>query len=157
MEPVRPPAGAPVNVAHTGPVQDVTVTTSPGGARVSLDGNTAVACSTPCTLKAASGRHTLMVMLPGYEMERREFLMGNSPTELAPLVLRAAGGTLMLTSDPKGASVLINGKRIDMVTPAQIPLAPGTYQVTVEKDGRQSTAQVEIRNGINYSKIPLGQ
>jgi hypothetical protein len=97
------------------------------------------------------------VILPGYELERREFLMGNSPTELAPLVLRAAGGTLMLTSEPKGASVLINGKRIDMVTPAQIPLAPGTYQITVEKDGRQSTAQVEIRNGINYSKIPLGQ
>jgi hypothetical protein len=102
-----------------------------------------------------SGKHTLIVMLPGYEMVRREFLMGNNPTELAPLILRAAGGTLMLNSDPKGASVLINGKRIDMVTPAQIPLAPGTYQVTVEKDGRQSTAQVEIHNGINYSKIPL--
>ena len=98
-----------------------------------------------------------MVLLPGYEIDRREFLMGNSPLELPPLVLRAAGGTLMLTSEPKGASVLINGKRIDMVTPAQIPLAPGTYQITVEKDGRQSTAQVEIHNGINYSRIPLGQ
>jgi serine/threonine-protein kinase len=155
VEPVRPPAGAPASVAHTGPAQDVTVTTSPGGAKASLDGNTAAACSTPCTLKAASGKHTLMVMLPGYEMESREFLMGNSATELAPLVLRAAGGTLMLTSDPKGASVSINGRRIDMVTPAQIPLAPGTYQITVEKDGRQSTAQVEIRNGINYSKLVL--
>uniref|UniRef100_Q01U30 non-specific serine/threonine protein kinase n=1 Tax=Solibacter usitatus (strain Ellin6076) TaxID=234267 RepID=Q01U30_SOLUE len=155
VEPVRPPAGAPVNVAHTGPAQDVTFTTSPGGARVSLDGNTSEACSTPCTLKAASGKHTLMAVLPGYEIERREFQMGSSPLELAPLVLRAAGGTLMLTSEPKGATVLINGKRIEMVTPAQIPLAPGTYQITVEKDGRQSTSQVEIRNGINYSKIPL--
>jgi tRNA A-37 threonylcarbamoyl transferase component Bud32 len=157
VEPVRPPAGAPVSVAHTGPAQDVAVSTSPGGATASLDGNTAAACFTPCSLKAASGRHTLMVLLPGYEIDRREFLMGNSPLELPPLVLRAAGGTLMLTSEPKGASVLINGKRIDMVTPAQIPLAPGTYQITVEKDGRQSTAQVEIHNGINYSRIPLGQ
>jgi serine/threonine-protein kinase len=156
VEPPRPPAGAPpVRVAHVGPAQDVMVTTSPGGARASLEGDPEGACSTPCTLKAVSGKHTLIVMLPGYEMVRREFLMGNNPTELAPVILRAAGGTLMLTSDPKGASVSINGKRIDMVTPAQIPLAPGTYQITVEKDGRQSTAQVEIHNGINYNRISL--
>ena len=157
VEPARPPAGAPVRVAHVGPAQDVMVTTSPGGARASLEGDPEGACSTPCTLKAVSGKHTLIVMLPGYEIVRHEFLMGNNPTELAPVILRAAGGTLMLNSDPKGASVLINGKRIDMVTPAQIPLAPGTYQITVEKDGRQSTTQVEIRNGINHLRLPLGQ
>jgi hypothetical protein len=63
----------------------------------------------------------------------------------------------MLTSDPLGASVSVNGKRIDMVTPAQIPLAPGTYLIGIEKDGRQASAQVEVHNGLNYRKLLLVQ
>ena len=85
------------------------------------------------------------------------FLVGTSPLELAPMIMSAAGGTLMLTSDPVGASVSVNGKRTAMVTPAQIPLAFGTYPITVEKDGRQATEQVEIHDGLNYQKITLGQ
>jgi hypothetical protein len=138
-------------------LQDVTVTSSPGGATASLDGNIAAGCTTPCALKAPSGKHLLMITLAGYEIERREFLVGNGPQELPPVVLRAAGGTLMLTSEPIGAAVLVNGRRVDMVTPVQIPLAPGIYTIGVEKDGRQATAQVEIRNGINYRKLVLGQ
>jgi serine/threonine-protein kinase len=151
------PGGAASRGVRNAAAQDVAITTSPGGATVSLDGNTSVVCTTPCALKAAAGRHTVVVSLPGYEMERREFLMGNGPQELAPLVLRAAAGTLMLTSDPLGASVSVNGKRIDMVTPAQIPLAPGTYLIGIEKDGRQASAQVEVHNGLNYRKLLLVQ
>ena len=95
--------------------------------------------------------------MPGYQIERHEFQMGNGPQEMAPMILRTAGGTLMLTSDPVGATVLVNGKRTDMVTPAQIPLALGTYVIAVEKDGRQASEKIEIRNGINFRKIPLGQ
>jgi hypothetical protein len=63
----------------------------------------------------------------------------------------------MLTSVPPGASVLVNGRRIDRVTPVQIPLAAGSYTITLDKDGRQVSETVEIRNGINYRKILLGQ
>ncbi|MCU1239127.1 MAG: serine/threonine protein kinase [Candidatus Solibacter sp.] len=145
----------PVRTAAVG--QDVMVSSSPGGATANLDGDAAGGCPTPCTLKATPGRHTLTVAMPGYQIERREFQMGNGPQEMAPVILRAAGGTLMLTSDPVGAVVLVNGKRIDMVTPAQIPLAPGTYVIGVEKDGRQVTENIEIRNGINYRKLLLGR
>jgi len=49
----------------------------------------------------------------------------------------------MLTSDPAGASVLVNGQRQAEATPAQIQLAPGSYQITVEwKNGRQATRTV---------------
>ena len=159
----RPPAAvkrlpaAPAKVARDVVLQDVNVTSSPGGATASLDGNPNAICSTPCILKAAPGRHTLVISLAGYQMERHEFLVGTGPLELAPVFLRAVGGTLMLTSDPVGAAVSVNGKRINMLTPAQIPLAPGTYVITIEKDGRRSTQTIEIHDGINYSKIPLGQ
>ena len=67
-------------------------------------------------------------------------------------------GTLMLSSDPVGAVVLINGKRQTQVTPAQIQLAPGSYSITVEwKDGKQATRTVQIKDGINFQKFMVGQ
>jgi hypothetical protein len=155
-ESARPPAAQPAKPGvRTAAMQDVVVISSPGGATASLDGNTAVTCSTPCSLSAAPGRHTLSLSMPGYQMERHDILVATSTLELAPVILKAAGGTLMLTSDPVGAAVSVNGKRMEAVTPTQIPLALGTYTVTIEKDGRQATEKVEIRNGINYLKLQL--
>lgn len=130
---------------------------SPGGATATLDGNPALACSTPCTLRAAPGAHRLAFTLPGYQIERREFTVGAGPMELTPVALKRSGGTLMLTSDPIGAAISVNGKRTDLVTPAQIPLASGVYSIMVEKDGRQSTEQVEIKDRMTMRKIILGQ
>ena len=78
--------------------------------------------------------------------------------ELPAVVLHQAQGTLMLTSDPIGAAVLVDGKRQPQVTPAQIQLAPGSYSITVEwKDGKQATRTVQIKDGINYQKFLLGK
>jgi hypothetical protein len=131
--------------------------TSPGGATVTLDGNPAMACSTPCSLNAAQGKHTLSLVLPGYQIERREFMVGARPLELPSIMLQAAGGTLMLSSDPTGAAISINGKRIEKQTPAQISLGLGVYSVTVEKGGRQTTEKIEITSGIIQRKLILGQ
>ena len=109
-------------------------------------------------MEAAPGHHTIGIAKQGYDVERRDVEVGSSPVELPAVVLRAVQGTLMLTSQPEGAAVLVNGKRYTQSTPAQINLAPGTYSITVEwKDGKQSTRAVEIRNGINYQKFLLGQ
>ena len=148
----RPPA--PV---RAGAAQEVTVMTSPAGATATLDGNPSTACSTPCTLRAAPGRHNLAYTKPGYQIERREFAVGTAPLELTPVALSPHGGTLMLSSDPKGAAISVNGKRIEQVTPAQIPLASGVYSITIEKDGRQATEQVEIKDGMTTKKITLAQ
>jgi hypothetical protein len=105
----------------------------------------------------AQGTHTLSLILPGHQIERREFTVGTSLLELTPVVLRRVGGTLMLSSVPNGAAISINGKRIDQVTPAQIPLALGVYSIAIEKGGRQATEQVEIRSGMTSRRIILGQ
>jgi serine/threonine-protein kinase len=148
----RPPA--PV---RAGAAQEVTVMTSPAGATATLDGNASTACSTPCTLRAAPGRHALAYTKPGYQIERREFAVGTAPLELTPVALSPHGGTLMLSSEPKGAAISVNGKRIEQVTPAQIPLASGVYSITIEKDGRQATEKIEIKDGMTTRKITLGQ
>ena len=153
-----PPEDAGPGEACRGPrLQPVTVISSPGGATATLDGRSETACTTPCSLDAAPGRHTVALAMPGYQMERRDVEVGSGPVEMPPVVLRSHAGTLMLSSDPAGAAVLVNGRRVPQTTPAQLPLAPGTYQITVEKDGRQSTSSVEIRNGeIKSLRVLLG-
>ena len=106
--------------------QEVMFTSSPGGATATLDGNSSMACTTPCSLTAAQGKHTVVLTMPGYEIVRRDFTVGAAPLELTPFALTAVGGTLMLTSVPDGAAISVNGKRIDKVTPAEIPLGLGT-------------------------------
>jgi serine/threonine protein kinase len=149
----RAPERAPERAAEA--VQAVTVISSPAGASATLDGRPDAVCTTPCTLDAAPGRHNISLVLGGYQVERREFDVGSGPLELPAVVLRAPGGTLMLSSVPGGANVLINGRAIGKTTPAQIQLPLGSYKVTVEHEGRQATHTVDVRNGISYLKITL--
>jgi len=147
----RPPVPVPAMA------QPVTIISSPGGATATLDGRSATACTTPCWIDAAPGRHTVAISMDGYHVESREVEVGSNPIELGLVMLRPLGGAIMLTSEPSGAAVLVNDKRIDKTTPAQIQLAPGTYKITVEKDGKQSSETVEVRSGLRYLKIALGQ
>jgi hypothetical protein len=141
-----------------GQVQPVQVITSPGGATAILDGQRATACSTPCSLAAAPGRHTISVSMAGYQVERREVEVGTGPLELAPMILRAPYGTLMLSSVPEGATVTVNGKRIPQVTNTQLQLPPGSYTIGVEKDGRLGTGTVDIHNDeIRTLRLILGE
>jgi predicted Ser/Thr protein kinase len=152
--PVRRPPPPRVSSAP----QPVLVVSSPAGAIATLDGQEDSACTTPCRLEAAPGPHTIEIKKSGYDLERREVNVASSGLELPAVVLRQVMGTLMLTSDPPGAAVLVNGKRQAQVTPAQIPLAPGSYSITVEwKDGKQATRTVQIKDGINFQKVVVGQ
>ena len=88
---------------------------------------------------------------------------GNSLTDALAVVALALFVSFMLGSRPVidrrpyGAAISVDGKRIDQVTPAQIPLALGVYSIMIEKGGRQATEQVEIKNGMTTRKIILGQ
>jgi hypothetical protein len=136
--------------------QPVTVVTSPKGAVATLDGQQETACATPCMLEASPGHHSLELQKQGYDVERRDVEVKDGPVDFPPVLLRSVEGTLMLTSDPAGAAVLVNGKRQPQVTPAQIQLPPGSYSVTVEwKDGKQATRTVQIKDGINFQKFLL--
>jgi serine/threonine protein kinase len=153
-KPVLKPAPAP-RIA-TGP-QTVEVITSPGGATATLDGRPDQACTTPCKLDAAPGRHTVAFTMPGYQIEHRDITVGTGPLELPAIILHAFNGVLMLSSNPPGASILVNGKPMTETTPAQLSLTPGIYKVAVQKNGLQSVNTVEIRNGdTKILKVTLG-
>jgi hypothetical protein len=123
-----------------------------------LDGRREATCSTPCSLNAAPGRHTVSIAMAGYQPEHRDVAVGSGSMELPMVILRATQGTLWVTSSPAGAAITINGKRYPQTTPAQIPLPPGSYRVLLEKDGVQNTSTLEIRNGeTKLLKVLLSQ
>jgi serine/threonine-protein kinase len=135
--------------------QPVHITTSPAGAVATLDNGSS--CQTPCFLEAPPGRHTILIRMAGHQQERREVVVGSSPEDLPLVTLRRQGGTLMLASTPSGARISIDGRLRSETTPARLELAPGTYEVTVEKDGMRKTVRVEIRNGVTkYQPVQLG-
>jgi serine/threonine-protein kinase len=143
--------GRPAN----GP-QDVLVTTEPAGITAVLDNNPAVSCKTPCMLNVLPGRHTITLNQDGYQRESREIRIIDSPVELPTVTLRAQSGTLMLTSTPAGAAIFVNDKPYAQITPTQLSLAPGTYNVRVEKNGVQKSKAIEIQNGVtNFINISL--
>ncbi|MCU1257384.1 MAG: serine/threonine protein kinase [Bryobacterales bacterium] len=136
--------------------QDVWVVTNPPGATAALDGRSDGACQTPCMLLGQRGIHSLSLSLANFQSERRQIRVEGERLDVPPVTLRPAGGTLMLSTIPSGANIFINDKLLTELTPAQLSLAPGSYRVSVERNGSRTTQQVEIRNGAtNYIRIPL--
>jgi len=138
-------------------LQDVWVSTNPPGAKAVLDDDLTQACRTPCMVHAMTGVHHLTISQAGYENEYREIRVGDTAQDVPPITLRKPSGTLMLTTNPAGASVRVNGQLMQQVTPAQIDLPPGNYSITVEKGGKTQTQRIEIEQGMVYVRIPLSQ
>jgi serine/threonine-protein kinase len=128
--------------------QALGIVTNPPGALAALDGHSANSCRTPCTLTAPPGKHFIEITRAGYETEHRQVEVTSGPQDLPPIVMRALGGTLMLSSNPQGATITIDGKQQDKLTPAQLNLPPGTYTIVVAKDGKSQSQTVQIQNGV---------
>ncbi len=131
------------------------MSTNPPGAKAVLDDDLSQACRTPCMVHATTGVHNLTISQAGYENEYREVRIGDTAQDVPPITLRKPSGTLMLTTNPPGALVRVNGQLIQQVTPAAIALPPGTYSITVEKGGQSRTQKVEIQQSIVYLPISL--
>ena len=154
-----PPVRKPAVVVQPAPgPQPVSIISSPAGANATIDSRSDATCKTPCSIDVPAGKHTLVVTMQGYQAERRDLDVGRGPLELPAVILRVITGTLMLSSSPPGAAILVNGKHIDKVTNAMLQLPPGSYKITVEKDGKQGSDQIEIHNGeIKTLRILLDQ
>ncbi len=127
--------------------QSVEVLTDPAGATATLDGSGELTCRTPCKLPASSGVHTVMITLTGYQPESREVRVSHADTEMPLVSMRAANGVLMLTSDPSGLAVIVDGRSTGYQTPVRMTLPAGPHNVTVDRSGTQASGAIQIRNG----------
>jgi tRNA A-37 threonylcarbamoyl transferase component Bud32 len=118
------PAAAPE------PDQFITrIVVSPSGAHVVIDGNPALTCESPCSLALAGGRHTLLARLDGYRDANRIFEIPRDADYSVHLERKT--GTLSVTSDPPGATILLNGQPRAERTPAVFTLPVGSYRLQV--------------------------
>ena len=148
QETVRIPPGTP---------QDVWVTSNPPGAKAVMDGDVSHGCATPCMLQGTPGVHHLTVAQDGFQTQYREIHVGDGASEIPMITLSQPTGTLMLSTNPAGANIWINGKMLEQTTPAQLSLSPGSYTVTVAKDGRTQTQNIQLHESPLYLRIPLRQ
>jgi hypothetical protein len=159
-KPARVPAprdARPVLKSAAPRLQDVWVSTNPPGAKAVLDDDLSQSCRTPCMVHTMPGLHNLTISQAGYENEYREIRVGDTAQDIPPITLRKPSGTLMLTTNPPGATVRVDGRLIQQVTPAQITLPPGNYAITVERAGKTQTQRVEVGQSLVFISIPLGQ
>jgi len=124
--------------------QSVQFLTEPPGAQVTVDGNSSLACRTPCVLMLASGRHALTLQLSGYRPYPRVFNVPQDGDVF--LKLSKTAGTLNVASQPTGASIEINGKVQSERTNASFQLPPGSYHIKVARNGASLDFEVQLRD-----------
>ncbi len=120
----------------------------PPGALVTIDGMGA-GCVTPCSPgELPMGRDIdVELVLDGYRPRKETIrLRPNEGTREVSLVMERAVGGLRIESDPSGASVWINGKRLSGTTPLTMDDLRAGQQVAIEikKGGYLPEKRVEI-------------
>jgi hypothetical protein len=140
-----PPAEPPKPPPPAAPKEHwVHIRSNPVGATVSADNDPELRCETPCELPLANGRHVLELSLAGHRLAPRII---NVPNVVDVSVnLDTMAGTLAITSEPSGATIILNGETREEKTPAMIKLPVGKYSIRLLMEGRppfEDTVQVE--------------
>jgi serine/threonine-protein kinase len=122
-------------------VSDVELNSDPPGARIVVDNRSDLACLAPCSVSLAPGRHTLSADMVSYGTTRKIF---NVPTEGSVFVTMARNmGLLVLTSEPAGSEVTIDGKDIGP-TPVHVNLPAGRHHLSLTDGARHHDETIQI-------------
>ena len=138
------------------------VDSTPQGAQVQIDGRTEPSWVTPFAFtNLQPGQHTITVSKPGYSTDTRAVMgiSGNRATVIAHLSQLMA--TLVVTSDPAGANVYVDGRDMGTKTPAQFSVDKGSHVVLVRKMGyidETMNGQFSLGQTLNFAPTlrPLG-
>jgi PKD repeat protein len=143
----------------------LSVTSSPVGATVSIDGT--AAGSTPLTNKElTAGTHTVMLLLAGYEDYSREVTISrNTPVQMQVILSKIAvtspsTGSIQVTTDPAGASVSVDGNGRGTAPVTITDLSSGQHTISITKDGYAGyTTKVTVTGGetipLSLNLVPL--
>jgi len=129
----------------------------PDSAKVEIDGWSEPNWVTPFTAShLAAGMHTIVFSKSGYLQQTKsvESVAGKSidvSAELAPSV-----STIVVTSNPQGANVWVDGKDSGLTTPTQLTVEKGFHKVTVRKAGfKEMSTEETVAEGQTLSFSPV--
>jgi serine/threonine protein kinase len=175
-----PPGGTAVDLptGQTVTTGSLSVTSTPPGASVILDGTDSKA-TTPTILKGvAAGGHTVLLRLSGYADGRQNVTVTPDTTSALQFALTKkldapkppvepgtppvtppaqVETTLRVTSTPSSAAIVLDGKETGELTPATIVVASGSHTILLKLAGYAvATRTVSVANGGQASlSIPL--
>jgi len=151
------PARAPMIIPG-----QMAVDSTPQGAQAQVDGRTDSSYVTPFALtNLQPGQHTITVSKPGYSTDTRAVTVtsGNRATVVVHLSQQMA--TAVVSSDPAGANVYVDGRDTGTKTPSQVSVDKGQHVVLVRKMGyidETMNAQFVLGQTFNFAPTlrPLG-
>jgi serine/threonine-protein kinase len=135
----------------------LSVTSTPAGAQIQIDGQNNSAWVTPFNLAGLNpGQHTLTISKPGYAAETRNIDVGSGSKSFISVQLAQLSATVSVTSDPAGAAIWIDGKDTGRTTPAQISVdKPGNHSFVFKKQGYlDDTATANLQVGQTFRLSP---
>ena len=115
----------------------LSVSSTPAGAQVQIDGKHDSSWVTPLNLNGLNpGQHTLIISKPGYQAETRNIEVASGTKSFLSLQLAQMTAAVSVTSDPAGAAIWMDGRDTGRVTPAQISVdKPGNHSFVFKKQG----------------------
>jgi len=138
------------------------VDSTPQGAQIQVDGHGDPAWVTPYTVSTlAPGQHTVVISKAGFGQATRTADLSSANRTSLVVHLAPLTGTVVVGSDPPGASIYLDGKDTLRLTPSQVTLEKGTHTILVRKPGfldetTSATAQPGQTSHFSPTLRPLG-
>jgi len=136
---------------------ELKLVSQPEGAKVEIDGWSEPNWITPFTAShLAAGHHTLVFTKAGYLQQTRSIDSIATKSVDVSAELTPAVSTLVVTSNPQGANVWVDGKDSGMTTPAQLTVEKGFHRLAVRKTGfRDAAVEETLSEGQTLSFSPV--
>lgn len=122
-------------------VGELDLTVSPNRATITLDGATLRQTLPNKPLKLGPGDHRIKVSLKGYHPETREVTIHSGEQVHLHIVMAPHTGTLIVTTDVPGATVVVDGHRQGKTPLVPIVLHAGRHRLKITKSGYQSVSR----------------
>ncbi|HEX4488231.1 MAG TPA: PEGA domain-containing protein [Terriglobales bacterium] len=147
-------AAAPVVAVVPG---EVTVNTVPAGAQISVDGQVQSGGVTPYDVTGLSpGHHVFTVTKAGFITETRNLEVASRSKFSLFVQLTQTPATVLVTAEPAGAQILLDGHDTGKVTPSQISVEkPGAHTLLIKKQGYlDESTTVNLEPGQSFRFAP---
>lgn len=134
----------------------LSVSSTPAGAQVQIDGKSDSSWVTPFNLNGLNpGQHTLTVSKSGYRAETRNIEVASGSKSIISLQLAQQTATISLITEPAGAAIWMDGRDTGRVTPAQISTdKPGNHNFVLKKQGyldENATTNLQVGQTVRLS------
>ncbi len=146
-------APAPVAVA---PVGQALIDSDPQGAQIQIDGNSDPAWVTPFNVAGLSaGKHLISASKTSYSSDIRSLEVIAGAKANLTLHLTPMNAVIVVSSNPSGAAITLDGKATGKLTPAQFSTEKGSHAIVVRKNGYlDQSVTTDLAAGQNFQFAP---